>query len=222
MSLRLRDGVSWCSCAGRTVFLDLERDRYVCLSSAADAAFQRWAEAAEPNPDPAALAPLIKCGLLVSGDRRDGASSPASIVPAARDLALQAAGAAGPTDIVRAALAQYRAVRLLHRQALPRVVALLARRDGVPRASPPDAEVRARRLAAAFAAAGMVVRTADRCLPRAIAMRQLCGRAGIHPALVFGVRRDPFAPHCWIQLGDAVLVGDLEQVRLFTPILVVP
>jgi hypothetical protein len=31
----------------------------------------------------------------------------------------------------------------------------------------------------------------------------------------------PFAAHCWVQLGDAVLIGGYEQARLYTPILVI-
>jgi hypothetical protein len=44
-------------------------------------------------------------------------------------------------------------------------------------------------------------------------------RAGIRPTLVFGVSADPFAAHCWVQLDDIVLTGDLDTARQFTPIL---
>jgi len=43
-------------------------------------------------------------------------------------------------------------------------------------------------------------------------------RSGIYPRLVFGVRANPFRAHAWVQLEDKVLIGDYEQVRLFTPI----
>ena len=81
---------------------------------------------------------------------------------------------------------------------------------------------RARAVADAFRAAATVLRAEDQCLPRAIAARWMCDRYKLDAALVFGVRLDPFAAHSWVQVGDAVIVGDLEQVRLFTPILVVP
>jgi hypothetical protein len=35
------------------------------------------------------------------------------------------------------------------------------------------------------------------------------------------VRTNPFAAHAWVQIDEEVLVGDFEQVRLFTPILAV-
>lgn len=219
MPLRLRDGVSWCLCAGRAVFLDLERDRFFCLPPDRDAAFRSWALGTEA-PDVALLEPLCQTGLLILDASATPAAAPAALIGATRDLASESGGTARLRDIAAAILAQHRASRLLRRLSLR---AILTRPEITPRNQHAgDAGKRAQRLAAAFAAAAVFVRTADRCLPRAIAMRDQCHRAGLRPLLVFGVRRDPFAAHCWIQLDDAVLVGDLEQVRLFTPILVVP
>jgi hypothetical protein len=82
-----------------------------------------------------------------------------------------------------------------------------------------DADVRLHRIAAAFAAAGLVIPAADRCLVRAIALHSLCRRMGIRPRLVFGVRLDPFRAHCWVELDGLVLTQDFEQARLFTAIL---
>lgn len=219
MSLRLRDGVSWCLCAGRAVFLDLERDRFFCLSPDRDAAFRSWAQGVEPGAAPA-FEQLCQSGLLVPDANGGQLPAPATLIEATCDLAIDPRGKARLGDIAGAVLAQYRASRRLRRLSLQAILAT----PGAPQRAMPagDVLVRAQRLAAAFSAVGLVLRTADRCLPRAIAMRDQCHRVGIAPVLVFGVRRDPFAAHCWVQLGDAVLVGDLEQVRLFTPILVVP
>lgn len=216
MSLRLRDGVSWCLCAGRAVFLDLERDRFFCLPPERDAAFRGWALEGKP-PCGAALEPLRRSGLLVPGE--SDPPEPARLREATRDLAAEPGARSRLCDIAAAVLAQHRAAALLRRSTLR---AILDAPCPAPRPLPPgEAAVRARSLAAAFAASGLVLRTADRCLPRAIAMRRRCHRSSLRPLLAFGVRRDPFAAHCWVQLDDAVLVGDLEQVRLFTPILVV-
>jgi hypothetical protein len=67
----------------------------------------------------------------------------------------------------------------------------------------------------------LVTRAHDRCLIRALAVKWLCNKSGIKSKLVFGVIANPFAAHCWVQLGGAVLVGGFEQARLFTPILVI-
>lgn len=219
MSLRLRDGVSWCLCAGRAVFLDLERDRFFCLPPDRDAAFRGWAVEGRP-PCAAALEPLRQSGLLVPGGDEGDPPVPARLIEARCDLAAQSGTKAGLRDIAAAVLAQHHAAALLRRLPLRAILDLPC---PAPRPVPPgEAAVRARSLAAAFAASRLVLRAADRCLPRAIAMRRQCHRSGLRPLLAFGVRREPFAAHCWVQLDDAVLVGDLEQVRLFTPILVVP
>lgn len=219
MSLRLRDGVSWCLCAGRAVFLDLNHDRFFCLPPERDAAFQRWV-LEEERFAVGMLEPLCQCGLLVPDEEVGQPAAPARLVEATRDLADAPGNVAALRDIAGAVFAQHQATRLLRRMSLQ---AILAKSAPAPRNRPKgEAGARAQRLAAAFATAGMIVRSADRCLPRAIAMREQCHRAGLRPLLAFGVRRDPFAAHCWVQLDDAILIGDLEQVRLFTPILVVP
>lgn len=47
-------------------------------------------------------------------------------------------------------------------------------------------------------------------------------RAFGHPArLVFGVRLEPFAAHCWAELEGAVLGEPVEKVSPFTPLLLV-
>ena len=61
----------------------------------------------------------------------------------------------------------------------------------------------------------------SRCLVRALAVHRACRKGRVAGSrLVFGVTAHPFAAHCWVQLGNAVLVGGYEQARLFTPILV--
>lgn len=70
-------------------------------------------------------------------------------------------------------------------------------------------------------AVSLVLRAADRCLVRALAVHSICRRHAIPAKLVLGVRMNPFGAHSWVQYNRAVLVGDVEQVRLYTPILVV-
>ena len=96
------------------------------------------------------------------------------------------------------------------------------RTRGTPAAGAPDRiEASARRLAGAFAFSAFLLGATDRCLVRGVAATWACRRRRLPAALVFGVRIDPFAAHCWVQLGEQVLVGDFDQVRLFTPILTV-
>ena len=214
MSLALRAGVSWCICARQAVFLDLDRDRYFCLPEALDAIFRRWV--AGEAIDPAARDALIAAGVAEPGCVK---LPVAAAYPAAtRDLA---AGVQGRSfwKTLAAVAGQFRARRSLKRRSLASIVGDLASGAGDVGTSSDEAVLR--RIAAAFVTSGMLLRAADQCLPRAIAAARLCRRHRQEVALILGVRLNPFAAHSWVQSGDAVVVGDLEQVRLYTPILVV-
>ncbi|QNA85433.1 lasso peptide biosynthesis B2 protein [Sphingomonas sp. So64.6b] len=216
MSLVLRSGLSWCICTHQAVFLDLPRDRYFCLSEALDSVFQRWAAG-----EPISLAEqelLVGCGVIEPGGSR--CAGPAHYPPAMRDYATDGVSGASFSDVLAAMLGQLRAQLRLKRLSLASIVSHLTMQQmGASLQS--QGEMRQRRIACAFGTSAMLLRAADRCLPRAIAARQLCHRHGQAAALIFGVRLNPFAAHSWVQSGDAVIVGDLEQVRLYTPILVV-
>jgi len=216
MPLRLRDGLSWCVCAGRSVFLDRARDRYFCLPDDCELAFRRWADG-DPSVAPG-LQRLVQSGVLESGT--DRTTPPVQCEPAVRDLATGVCGSPRLLDVSAAVAAQLRASWLLRRRPVAR---LLARLDMERRGATADPdETVTERIASAFVCATMLLRSADQCLPRAIAARWLCDWQGVKAELVFGVRLGPFAAHSWVQADDAVVVGDLEQVRLYTPILVLP
>ncbi|WP_161988954.1 lasso peptide biosynthesis B2 protein [Sphingomonas glacialis] len=122
-------------------------------------------------------------------------------------------------DLFAAVAGQFRARRALKRRPLAQIIASLAVHQGA--GTLPKDEVRLRRIARAFVTSALFMRAADQCLPRAIAAQQRCRHDGVDSALLFGVRLHPFAAHSWVQAGNAVVVGDLEVVRLYTPILVV-
>jgi hypothetical protein len=67
----------------------------------------------------------------------------------------------------------------------------------------------------------LVLRSMDRCLVRGLALHAVCRRRGIASRLVLGVRTEPFAAHCWVELDRQVIVGEFEQARLYTPILAI-
>lgn len=211
----LRADTSWCRCNGQAVFLDLAHDRYFRLTDALDQSFQRWS-AGEPITA-AELEQLVESGVLARGE--GGAMAATIHPPARRDLAHARPHRQTLADIASAVALQLRARYALARMPLARIVAgLEAHHEG--RGGRPD-EARLRRVAGAFVASAALLRAHDQCLPRAIAARRLCNRLGQAAALVFGVRIDPFAAHSWVQSGDAVIVGDLETVRLYTPILAI-
>lgn len=199
------------------MFLDLPGDRYFALPEPLDREFQRWADG--EAIDAATADALISAGVASPGKARH--PSPAHHSLAARDLAFTQGGRAPMATIVTAMVEQLRARRRLRRDSLAEAIGRLGRDRRLGRTVPRRADG-LMHIARAFAASALVLRAEDQCLPRAIAARALCNRHGERAALVFGVRLHPFAAHSWVQAADAVIVGDLEQVRLYTPILVIP
>ncbi|PTS90576.1 lasso peptide biosynthesis B2 protein [Sphingomonas sp. HMWF008] len=215
MHLVLRPGLSWCICAGRAVFLDLERDRYFCLPAELDHMFLRWASGERLGDEDRDR--LVASGITQAGE--SGPARAATFAPASRDLGIIEGSGPSLPDLYAAVIGQFRARRALKRRPLAHIIASLARKD--PAAPLRRDESRLRQIALAFAKSALVMRAADQCLPRAIAAQQRCRHDGLDSALLIGVRLHPFAAHSWVQAGNAVVVGDLELVRLYTPILMV-
>ena len=216
MPHRLRDGLSWCVCNGRAVFLDLPHDRYFRLSPQDDARFQEWAMSS--GSDDAAPQSLVEAGLLVACPAPAPRAVPL-VVPLTIDLAEDTRREARLIDIARAIVAQRQAASLIRHRGLAGAIAALASDGPASRSRPADFQAAARRVAAAFASMPLAFAKAGQCLPRALAAYRMCRLAGAEPSLVFGVQLEPFAAHCWLQLGSEVVIGDLEQARMFTPIL---
>jgi hypothetical protein len=217
MPHHLRDGLSWCLCDQQAVFLDLPRDRYFRLGQDDDQHFQRWARSGAVTDTVAAR--LIGAGVLVASANQQPPQSALQVTAPFADLGEEACAEARLIDIGRSLIAQRWATAVIRRGKLPTVIAALAR-EHAP-APGPKVEAAVRRVAAAFASTPLAMRKARQCLPRALAANALCRAAGALPTLVFGVRVEPFAAHCWLQWNATVIVGDLEQTRMFTPILAV-
>jgi hypothetical protein len=213
MSLPSHANISWCRCAGQAVFLDLEGDRYFCLPEPLDATFQRWDAGEAIDRD--AQAALVAAG--VAGADPTQRPQAVSFPVATRDLAHSGLGRAAWIS-AQAMFGQLRAKHWLRRRPLAKILQERLTPAAPATRSPDEASLQA--IAGAFVTSAIVLRAADQCLPRAIAAARLCWRRRLDAALILGVRLHPFAAHSWVQSGDAVVVGDLEQVRLYTPILV--
>lgn len=220
MHHRLRDGLSWCLCGEQAVFLDLAHDRYFRLSREDDRHFQAWSARGCTTAE--GVDRLVKARILVSSESAVPPATMTQVPPPSTDLADETDRGARWIDVGRAIVAQRRAGKLVSRGRLPKSLAAIAADPSA--ATPPGHVVDAavRQVAAAFASTILSFHKVDQCLPRALAAQAMCREAGVLPTLVFGVRLEPFAAHCWLQWGSAVVVGDLEQARMFTPILAVP
>jgi Transglutaminase-like superfamily len=58
------------------------------------------------------------------------------------------------------------------------------------------------------------------CLLNSLVLLEFLAARGYYPRLVLGVQAHPFSAHCWLQEADVVLGTCLEEVLVFTPILV--
>lgn len=223
MGYRLRGDVHYCAVGERTVFLDVENDRYFCLPSDTELAFQALRHG-EPIGDAirAALAPLLDAGILID----DG--SPIHQLPESDPLAQarEAEPTIGPpprvVDVALAIACQIWASQRLRRKSFAEIIASLrAARLRLVGTSAIDIDQRLAELSSAFARTAMLSRTADRCLPRALAFASACHVKRIAPTIVFGVQLNPFRAHCWVQHDVRIIFDDLGQAPLFSPIMAV-
>lgn len=61
----------------------------------------------------------------------------------------------------------------------------------------------------------------DRCLHDSLALVGFLASEGVFPRWVIGVKTRPFGAHSWVQYGGSVLNDQHENVRRYSPILVV-
>jgi len=220
MSWSLREGLHWCDCGGRAIFLDLRSDLYFCLPREANAAFLRAARNEAQPEDSARLDLLVRRGLLAQGDANGAIPSPVAIEAPESDFPADPDARPGLLVIVRAICSELRIAWRLRRRPLHEVIERVRHSGPMPGFTERDEHRSAQSAVSAAAATALLLRSHDRCLVRALACHESCRKRGLATKLVLGVIAHPFAAHCWVQLGNVVLVGGYEQARLYTPILV--
>lgn len=221
MGYRLRSNLTYCEVSDRLVFLDLVADRYFCLSPRLEAGFRSLISGAADTPRNDDAAPLLLSGILAEAPGQT-AVAPCLFSNPARTSLLDA-----PRETVRPvaigllasgiALARF-ALRLgrLHRM----IKRLSERKAAIGDGQKIDTAAM-RDLAAQFARTARLTQAYDRCLPRSLALARYALARGWPVDLVMGVQLRPFAAHCWVQAGTDVLNDRLDNIRPFTPILVV-
>lgn len=218
MPLQLRADVHWCECGGRAVFLDTLADRYFCLSELANDAFLRLA-VAQPLPgDGRRLRSLMESEILLDTEAPAPIRPPPLIDTPTHDVTGRH-NRKSWLAILSMFVAEIRAARALRRRPFHEILES-ARRQPLGR-RPPELAQTIEAIASAAAALSFITGSHDRCLIRALAVQTLCRASGSKSNLVFGVVAHPFTAHCWVQIGSAVVVGEYEHARLYTPILVI-
>lgn len=214
MPWRLRDNLYWCVSGGRAIFLDIEADRYFCLSPAADATFRAFAAGDRPGK-PDSLQLLLERQLLIEAPEPADVR-PCTFVSAVGDFFPHPASRPTLPAMCRVFTAELKIKRLLRTKPLLDVIKHVALGSPAHQGSTESHDLD--NVVRAIAAASLLFGATDRCLVRALAAQRICRSLGLTTRLVFGVRTNPFGAHAWVQSGELVIVGDFEQVRLYTPI----
>lgn len=222
MPYRLRDNLYHCVTGGRTIFLDVDADRYFALPANSHSAFQRQIDGAVVDDnDRTSLQPLIARGLLIPRPNPLGDVTPRQLPGAGQDMGLKHGARASRTICLSVAAAQLSAMMLVRTRSLASIkrhVAGRRRRIGAQARQGSNKEIS--EIAAGFDALDSFLGRGDRCLVRSLAFLSLCWRRQFSPFLVFGVQANPFSAHCWVQQEDVVLNDALENVRPFSPIMI--
>ncbi|HEV8406738.1 MAG TPA: lasso peptide biosynthesis B2 protein [Sphingomicrobium sp.] len=75
--------------------------------------------------------------------------------------------------------------------------------------------------AIAFRNARRLLPLRGNCLSDSLALMRWLAAAGDRAILVFGVKLDPFAAHCWVQSGEIALNDHPERIERFTPVRII-
>ena len=217
MRYRLRENLFCCDIGGRFVFMDVAADRYFRLPPGREAALKQHLLGGQ-------VAAEDRQALIARGVIASAAQGPAPLppLPDSRDLVLPPALRPRRRDVARSLAARLAMRQRLRRVRLARLLEESCSATARRREPPRDAEPRILALAGAFAASRAFLRSQDRCLADALAMMALCRREALCATLIFGVRLDPFAAHCWVQARQVVITGDVDDARTCSAILAVP
>jgi hypothetical protein len=214
MGWKLPWGVGFCRVDDELVFADLTRDKYLVLRGDDRAAFERLQSGDLNGND--AITRLAATGLIAPCKAENAIEATTIAVPGC-DLAGAQAGFSWPMAC-SAAAALWRAHRAIK---LQRVASALARRAHRRSAACASSDEKLSFVAAGYAACRWAIPVEPRCLIDALALDDILLRRGLAATLVFGVRLNPFAAHCWLQTTRLLLTGTAAEARNFTPIMVI-
>ena len=202
----------WCRTGNGFIFLDLASDRYFTLESGAADRFSLIVHRGQDAADDNWLAERGLHNLARPVDR----IFPEAIAPTSSYLDSPGTERASAVDTIRAIYALALARRHVRKLRLAQILSTIPQFEPLPAE---DQRSAARCAAAAFQRARHYFSGMDECLGRGIAIRRVLAGKGCDARLVIGVTL-PFAAHCWVQLGSAVLTDPLDVVLPYTPILI--
>lgn len=229
---RLAPHVRACRIDEQVVLLDLRRNKYIGVGGPQLALLSRevadWPasassqKAAEPVQE-LGLATLVEQCLLVPASQPG--PTPIAIERPSTSLTLEAEAPASTTAARRLARLCWSAVVASHWLQRHRLADIATRVARLRRPQQHEESARNADLGKASAAylrlRPFVLTAHDRCLHDSLTLIRYLAGEGLFPSWVIGVRTRPFGAHSWVQSGGLVLNDLHENVRAFTPILVV-
>jgi len=201
---------TYCLCGDQVIFLDVCSDRYFTLPTPLNTEFRQILMEGTGTSEAGST---LVARLLDNSEPCRPITSPTGSAALAPQVRINA------MCIGRTLLAYVSSVIRLKRRGLADVLRRSANRRPLRLRATSSQTYDC--LAAAFNRLAPICGSAENCLPRSIAFHALALAAGHAPSLVIGVKRDPFAAHCWVQDGASVLNDSAEHVRIFTPILII-
>lgn len=219
MAYCLSSNLSFCLLAGDPYFLDVRRNRYFRLDGVLRAAFLSLVENASDAD--AKADPLLEQGII---EWTQGASriSPASVDIPAHSLMEEAEVAKGGGVGLIFEAAWLLSKARLERRRVPFAMMVEHHRKRLRRLKEGGASENVFPLARRFVAARRAIPAAPECLPDSMALLEFLNRREMRAQMVIGVRRDPFAAHCWVQAAGVLLNERVDVACGFTPIYAIP
>lgn len=226
VSYRLRDGLSYCRVDGHVVFLDIPNDRYFELPTTLEATFSAYVDGSDSGASALDITKLVENHILTDKPIVE----PHDLKPVVHTPRRSTFEQGKPDDtadwrvtlevMVIVCWTQLR----LKAGRLENVIGdTISRRDrtasSFPGASRPAVD-HIMQAADAFARARLYVPIDTCCLLDTLSLVTFLARRQLPAHVVFGVARNPFAAHCWVQSGDVVLNDTVGNVSNHTRILV--
>lgn len=218
MGYRMRRGLSFCVTGGRSIFLDIEADRYFGIKPGWDQAFQSLVADGIAGPE---LSSLIDAGILVEDDAAGAIMRPPTILPATEEMSVDRVWPISGLGL-RFIIAQIETVIALRTRTFSNVLRPIADHARIVE---PDRTAGLtpewKPFVSAFFASSWLRPRSGHCLTNSIAFMRVAQSRGLKAQLVLGVCAAPFSAHCWVQAGGHVLNDRLENIRNFEPILTI-
>ncbi len=221
MTLALSDKIYGCVSNGRAALLDLETSTYFCLPDDLDPPIQKLL-AGKPidTNEENILQALVDEGVLIRTTSvrtfdKGGIELPKHYIPAEQEPApFWAVGLAVSYQIAAGMALTFCPLADVVEKHKARTRRLTTR--------PLEADLATlTKAATAFEASERLLPSNNKCLRRSLAMATYLADRNVAAKLVIAVKMRPFAAHAWTQVEDVVVNDHIDNVRPFTPILMV-